>query len=388
MLRATRLAGRKPAEPPSPPGGRHAVVIGAGLAGCSVAHALAARGWRITLIEQRERVAQEASGNHAGSFHPMFARDDTPLARLTRNAFLHGVAAWRAIEARGHPIAFDACGALQLPGERQGEAGMPDASAWPPDLVRNVDREAASTLTGVPLAHGGLWFPGGGWLVPASLCRAQLRDAGAAVAARFGMRVAACDYVDGAWHALDAAGGRIASAPVIVFANAEDAMRLHPHLAESMRPVRGQVTYLPQSVLPDLRACVLGRAYLVPPIDGRIVCGATYLPGDIDTSLRDAEHADNLRRCGAVLSATLPDLRPELLDGRAGLRAVARDRLPLIGALGQNAWCATGLGSRGILWGTLAGAVIAAQLEGEPAVLEQALLRAIDPARCARSRPA
>ena len=66
------------------------------------------------------------------------------------------------------------------------------------------------------------------------------------------------------------------------------------------------------------------------------------------------------------------------------MRAVTRDRLPMMGALGSDAWCATGFASRGILWGTLAGEVIAAQLEGEPAPLEAPLLRAVDPRRFAR----
>ncbi|TGR35978.1 bifunctional tRNA (5-methylaminomethyl-2-thiouridine)(34)-methyltransferase MnmD/FAD-dependent 5-carboxymethylaminomethyl-2-thiouridine(34) oxidoreductase MnmC, partial [bacterium M00.F.Ca.ET.199.01.1.1] len=36
---------------PFAPDERHAVVIGAGLAGCAVVERLAARGWRVTLLE-------------------------------------------------------------------------------------------------------------------------------------------------------------------------------------------------------------------------------------------------------------------------------------------------------------------------------------------------
>jgi tRNA 5-methylaminomethyl-2-thiouridine biosynthesis bifunctional protein len=211
-----------------------------------------------------------------------------------------------------------------------------------------------------------------------------LQDAGEAIEARFGVAVAHCEYADGAWHARDAAGAPLGQAPVVVFANALDAMRLAPPLVQAMQPVRGQVTYLPPASLPTLAACVLGRAYLLPAADGRIVCGATYQPGENDLPPGAADHADNLRRCAAILATGLPPLDPGALAGRAGLRAVARDRLPLIGALGQDAWCATGFGSRGILWGRLAGEVIAAQLEGEPLALEKALLRTIDPLRFTR----
>jgi len=384
MLRATRLKGRGPPLPAAPAGGRHALVIGAGLAGCGVAQALAMRGWRITLLERAAAPALEASGNPAGTFHPVFARDETPLTRLTRNAFLHGTAAWRRVEARGGRIDWQACGALQLPGARQGITGVPDTGAWPEALVRDVGRDEASALTGVTLREGGLWFAGGGWVDPGSLCRAQLGDAGAALTQRFDAAVATCEHDDAGWHALDASGHRIASAPVIVFANAGDALRLQPRLTGAVRLIRGQVTFLPAAALPSLRACVLGRAYLVPAADGRIVCGATYQPGDSDLATRAADHTDNMQRCVAALGADLPVLDPGLLGGRAGLRMVTTDRLPLIGALGQDAWCAAGFASRGILWGGLAGEVIAARLEGEPAPLEAGLLRAIDPARFAR----
>ncbi len=383
MLRATRLKGRAPPPPGLPAGGRHALVIGAGLAGCGVAHALAARGWRITLLERARASALAASGNSAGTFHPMFAREETPLTRLTRNAFLHGTAAWRAIESRGGQIAWQACGALQLPGQRQGAAGIPDAGAWPAELVRNVDRAEARALTGVALQQGGLWFPGGGWLDPASLCRAQLQDTGDAVEAVFEAGVARCEYTGGAWHAVAGNGERLASAPAVVFANASDAMRLSPQIATTMRSVRGQVTLLPQTGLPALAACVLGRAYMLPARAGHIVCGATYQPDDPGLDVRAADHDDNLRRCGAALEGGLPQPDPAVLEGRAGIRAVTRDRLPMIGALGGDAWCATGFASRGILWGTLAGEVIAARLEGEPAPLEAPLLRAVDPRRFA-----
>jgi len=388
MLRATRLKGRGPPPACVPAGGRHALVIGAGLAGCGVAHALAMRGWHITLLERAGAAAAAASGNPAGTFHPVYARDETPLTRLTRNAFLHGTAAWRAIEARGQRIDWQACGALQLPGPRQGGAGVPDTGAWPAALVRSVGRAEAGALAGVALREGGLWFAGGGWVDPASLCRAQLGDAGAAVTQRYDAGVAGCEHAGGQWHASDAAGRRIASAPAIVFANAGDVLRLQPQLAAAVRLIRGQITFLPAAALPSLRACVLGRAYLIPAARGRIVCGATYQPGDADLATRAADHADNLQRCAAALAIALPALPaldPAALAGRTGLRMVCGDRLPLIGALGQDAWCAAGFASRGILWGSLAGEVIAARIEGEPAPLEAGLARAIDPARYLRA---
>lgn len=387
-------------RPPSfVPAELRAIVIGAGLAGCGVTHALARRGWTVTLIDRQRTPAQEASGNLAGTFHPVMSRDDNLLARLTRNAFLNNLRAWQALSTH-QPLTWDVCGALQLPSERRRGAGLPPVDDWPAELVRAVTMDEACQLTGAPLKDGGLWFSQGGWLNPASLCAAQLADAASQHSAHlvriFASEVTRCEYSQGEWSALNAAETTLARAPVIIFANALDAAALLPRHALPLTAVRGQLTHLPADALPDLKACVCGNGYLLPSLAGQIVSGATYGPADTATDTRAEDHADNLRRVREIVSTSLSALDPAALAGRAALRAVTPDRLPLIGALPDpdaksqtpsrtrrlsGAFCALGFASRGILWGTLAGEVIAAQLEGEPAPIEKDLLAAIDPAR-------
>ena len=49
---------------------KHAVVIGAGIAGCQTAWHLVQQGWQVTLIEREDKIAQHASGNPAGLISP------------------------------------------------------------------------------------------------------------------------------------------------------------------------------------------------------------------------------------------------------------------------------------------------------------------------------
>ncbi|MFA6311543.1 MAG: tRNA (5-methylaminomethyl-2-thiouridine)(34)-methyltransferase MnmD [Sterolibacterium sp.] len=83
---------------------RSAVVIGAGLAGCSIAERLAARGWQVQLVEAAAAPAQGASGNHAGVLRPQPSLDDNPLARLSRAAFLHARRHLQSLDAAGLPL--------------------------------------------------------------------------------------------------------------------------------------------------------------------------------------------------------------------------------------------------------------------------------------------
>jgi len=398
MLRGHLKPTRQPDRHYAAPEDRHALVIGAGLAGCGVAERLAARGWRITLIDRHAQPAQEASGNLAGTFHPVVSRDDNILSRLTRNAFLHNLRLWRSLEQRGHDLRWKRSGVLQLPGERRRGAGLPDMAGWPADFCALIDADAAGEHCGLALKQGGLWFPDGGWIVPASLCSAQIAAAASAVTCIFSNEIASVRYSNQSWEALDARGRVITAAPVLILANALDAARLMPQLAPALRAVRGQLTYLPSKPFGGLTACICGNGYLLPPIDGQVVAGATYEPGDDAIDTRDSGHADNLARVANILATALPQIDPAALTGRAALRAVTPDRLPLIGALPDPenaaqtparakrlpyAYCATGFASRGILWGTLAGEILASQLEGEPSPVENDLLRAIDPARFA-----
>jgi tRNA 5-methylaminomethyl-2-thiouridine biosynthesis bifunctional protein len=396
MLKGHRAPTREPDRRPPPPRERHALVIGAGLAGCGIAERLAARGWTITLVDRHTQPAQEASGNLAGTFHPVASRDDNQLARLTRNAFLYCEQQWKALEQRGHGLKWAQCGVLQLPGERRRGAGLPNMEGWPEDYATMLETDAAAARCGVSLKQGGLWFPQGGWIVPSSLCLAQLEAAGPAVSTRFGTEVARCEWADDSWHAYDTSGAVIAEAPVLILANALDAARLMPQLSPALRAVRGQLTYLPAEGLESLTACVCGNGYLLPQIEGKVVAGATYEPDDEDASTRGSGHADNLARVNNILATPLQTGYLSALTGRAALRAVTPDRMPLIGAIPvagnasqtakrakrlPHAYCATGFASRGILWGTLAGEILACALEGEPSPIESDLSNAIDPAR-------
>ncbi|MDZ4359396.1 MAG: FAD-dependent oxidoreductase, partial [Variovorax sp.] len=62
---------------------RHALVIGAGLAGAAACSALARRGWRITLVDAAAGPALGASGLPVGMLSPHVTRSPTPLSRLS-----------------------------------------------------------------------------------------------------------------------------------------------------------------------------------------------------------------------------------------------------------------------------------------------------------------
>jgi tRNA 5-methylaminomethyl-2-thiouridine biosynthesis bifunctional protein len=392
----------------SPRTQRHAIVIGAGLAGCAITERLASRGWRVSLIERHDDLARDASGNPAGVFHPIVWRDDSIAARLTRAGFLYALHRWSELERAGHTLERSHHGLLQIADSIDDASAIASAIkrfGLPPSYVIAVDEREASRLSGQPVARPGWFFPHGGWISPAAICAAQCKAAGDWLNTRFGTEVARINRENGIWTAFDAAGHVLAQAPVLILANAGDAQRLAGLHGLPTRGVRGQLTLLESSPLDGLRVPIVGDGYAVPLGAHRTLTGATYDIDDINTQIQPAGHTENLERVAMMLPALAGfDPQTDALEGRVAFRSVTSDRMPMIGALADEtaaradasrlsgAWPldlprtpglygAFAFGSRGLVWSTLAAELIAAQIEGEPWPIERELADAIDPAR-------
>ncbi len=374
---SARFAGESNRHEPALP--QRVAVIGAGVAGASVAHALAQRGIEVTVLERAAAMAQGASGNPVGVFRPLVSRDDSRASRLTRAAFLHDLRAWAALPG----VEWARCGVLHLAkdagaAEKQKQA-LAD-TAPPEELARWVDLDEARELANWPVAAAGVFYPAAGWVVPASLCRAWLDHRG--IQLRTGCAVARLNKVPAGWQLLDEAGAVLAEADAVVLANARDASTLVPDQAWPLHSVRGQITQLPPGSLPEITRVIAREGYVAPGI-GRPLVGATYEHDDDDTAPRTASDLSNLARLEAILPGADERFHASEVSGRASLRATLPDRLPLVGAVDAHPglYVAAGYGSRGVVWAGLLGEALADLMTGQPLPLEADLMRAIAPGR-------
>jgi tRNA 5-methylaminomethyl-2-thiouridine biosynthesis bifunctional protein len=131
--------------------------------------------------------------------------------------------------------------------------------------------------------------------------------------------------------------------------------------------VRGQASWT-AALGPGAPAAAWG-GYVLPTRDGRLF-GATHDRGDAGADLRIDDHARNL----AILARGLPKLAERLagapLEGRAAVRAVTPDRLPLAGPAGPpGLYALAGFGSRGFAFAPLLAEHVAALALGAPSPL-------------------
>ena len=378
---------------------RRAIVVGAGLAGATSAFALAERGWQVQVIEAGTGVAAEASGNPAGVLMPRLNADMDAGARFHLAAFLNTVAWLEALEGRGLDTGFHRSGVLQLDIRRRHVRRI--HPALPPDVVTAVEREAAQSLAGRPLAGDALFYPAGGWLSPPHLCR-QLLDH-PAIEVRTGMAVEQLLPADDRWRLHT--DTTILEAPIVILANGAAAMDTLPGLHWNLQRVRGQISFLdaPRTDWPALPVC--GDGYVTPTGDPFLVIGATFDSSCHDPALREADHRANLD----TLRQSLPTLAAHPVSGgRVGFRTTSPDRLPVLGAVPDADFFRTayadlrhgphrrplpparylpGLhvtsahGSRGLATCPFAAMQLAALLEGEPLPLLRDQQQATHPGR-------
>ncbi|MGE5336961.1 MAG: tRNA (5-methylaminomethyl-2-thiouridine)(34)-methyltransferase MnmD, partial [Gemmatimonadota bacterium] len=303
-------------EPPAAyRGERSAVVIGAGLAGATVAHALARRGWHVQVVERERAPASRASGLPWGLLYPQITADDSVLARLTRAGFYASRRALRTLAAAGgERILWQVCGVFRQAGDVAEEAewrALAVRLQLPSQFARFVDVGEAGRLLGAAPLRGGWWFADGALVSAATWCAQALVPP--SISLRCGCAVERLERAGDAWLARAADGRALASAPVAVVASALDAPRLL-HGSAAVVAVRGRITQVEPAAFASLRAGLTGDGYLLHGPDGWSGVGATYetrMPGDETISALDdgRAQASNLARAPRLLAAP-PTLKP------------------------------------------------------------------------------
>jgi tRNA 5-methylaminomethyl-2-thiouridine biosynthesis bifunctional protein len=308
-----------------------AIVIGAGLAGCHTAQALAKRGLQVTVID-RDNIASAASGNPQGILYTKLSPDPGALNQFTLSSFLYALTHYQILLAEQR-IRGDLCGVLQLmqSAREQSQYQQLRLLLEHQDWLQFLDGEQGSQLCGLAINDKAIFYPKAGWLSPPSICAAMLDHPNIQLIEKSEVT---CLIHDGSNWQLECDGGKcILSADTVVIANSNDAGQFSQTAPLAIKSIRGQLSYLPATALSQQPNCVIcAEGYLAPAMDGQICLGASFNLRDKDTELRDEEHDWNLQQ----LKNIQPDLLAETVrpsGGRASLRCASTDYMPIVGGV-------------------------------------------------------
>jgi tRNA 5-methylaminomethyl-2-thiouridine biosynthesis bifunctional protein len=355
-----RLEGRLPGATIETPPPRVAI-IGAGIAGASLARAFEAQGATAAVY------ASEAPAASAGPAALVAPRLDAGLAEP---AALFAQAFTRARRVyRSRPDVVVSEGALQLAIGRKDEqrfAAIAGSNLFEPGSMRRLDIDHVLDRLG-EAAPAGLEIREALVVDPTPLLGVDHISADASRLER----------ADGAWRVLDSDGATIVKADVVCLAAGMASATLAPVLP--LRAVRGQASFAPSV---ELAVTALFGAW-VTPLAGGVVFGATHDRDDERIDEREVDHRRNLDAVAAVLPGLARRLEGRSLTARVGLRATTSDYLPIAGQLTPGLFALTGLGSRGFTLAPLLAEHVAAMALGRPSPLPEPLSRLVDPHRFA-----
>lgn len=361
-----RLEARLPGEAQDPPL-RRVAIVGAGIAGAAAARAVRALGGEPVVIEAEHHGAG-GSGNPAALVTPRLDAGLGDAARLFAQAFGRATALYAEI-----PAAVLSQGVLQLASEerdrdRYGRIAASDV--FEPGALAMLDAGAVTTRLGEP-APAALDQAGALVVQPAPILAAWTGDV-------IHARVASIARDGEGWSLCDAEGREIVRAHAVILAAALASRDLAPGLP--LQPVRGQASWAPGAT--PVPAAAWG-GYVLPAPDG-LLFGATHDRDDDAGDLREADHRRNLETLAAALPELATRLRDVPLEGRASVRAVTPDRLPVAGELEPGLFALTGFGSRGFSLAPLLAEHVAALALGAPSPIGRAAAGLVAPDRFVR----
>lgn len=348
------------------------VIIGGGVIGLTIAHALTLRGVSDVLLVERARLGKEASAAAAGMLAPQAeaneADDFFNLCCLSRDMYPTFVAALR--EETGIDSELDRTGTLYLAFTEHDQSELEHRYDWQVRAelaVQKLTSTEARTLEPCisERVRGALKFPN-----DIQVENRRLLSALIAANEKFGVRLMTATTVEsirinrGRIEGAETSRGFVSTGKIVVsggawssFIKIRNADSPNPRI----EPVKGQmVCFDSTDSTPNLARHVIysPRGYLVPRRDGRVLAGSTTEHAGFDKEVT-ALGVHSILSNALEISPRISDL--PLIGFWAGLRPRAHDSLPVLGSGEEirGLMFATGHYRNGILLAPITGELIA-----------------------------
>ncbi len=399
----------------SNPVNKTAIVVGAGIAGCSTAFSLAKRGWKVTVIDQNT-VASGASGNAQGVLYAKLSAEMNLHSQFYLSGYLFSLNNLKQQLSNNNN--WNSCGVLQLATNQKEQKRQQNfCNKYQLDeVVVGVNQQQASKLAGIDIPYSGLFFKDGAWVYPHAWCSKLLANENITVLENtqvekiVKLENTGTDNNNWLVHTkiTDGINNSGITSQALIVCNANSA-KLLDHLSFlPTKPVAGQVTQLTAQAI-NLNTVLCGDHYVAPSHNGQLNFGASYRIKSDNTEILASENEANIEN----LKSAFPSIGDQLdmsvsPTGRASVRCTSPDYTPIAGPIcdellfiddfsklkknrkwkfKQQARFVSGLyiniahGSRGLTSAPLCAELIAAHITGEPLPMPKAQADMLSPNR-------
>lgn len=368
-------------------------ILGAGIAGLTIAQKLHKQGKNVTLIDRQKQPCLETSGNPQAMIMPAFTLNDSIEARFYLSAFLYAI--------KHYPINYyHQVGVHEL-------AFTDKQRAWQDKLLCNFDLPNAL----VRKYQAGMLFSSAGWLDTQGYAQSVFKM----INNYLQVEITKITSHNNQWH-LYTENNLAHTTDVLILANGINLKKLFPDYQLPIVPKHGEISYFnsidsdPQ--ISDCPHIQLNNGYITPSWKGQQAIGASFDPLPNGEWYKKPQTTQDHWEKNKELWINTPyfDLLNNITSNkaRAGIRVTTPDHLPICGAIinqnqfakdyhdichgkhwkqyplpqpMENLYLLTGLGSRGFTSAPLLAEFLCNQILGHPQVLNKQLQNAINPNR-------
>lgn len=388
-------------------------VIGAGIAGCCLAHRLQKEGHVVTLFDRNSAAGCEGSGNRIGLIKPRLDLDKRGFGTFNTQGYLFAVDYYDELERLGLPVWVGERGLFEMAediGDELRQKSLVDQKILSQDDMNLITQKDVSNRLGVHVPKGGLWYARSGCVEPVKLCQALSKS----IKTEFGQDISSMERIGDQWL-LKNNDSVVFKGDCVVLATAGETQKLNSFCDLHFEGRRGQVTYVRScdETMP-LRHAMSCSGYVMPTLfkhEDEIchLVGATFEKWSDFTdksylSLRDDSHEKNLVK----FNRFFPQVDMDIIGGRVGMRAMTLDHLPMVGPIysdedyvekyerlkhGPRAqvfekasyvdglYVMAGLGARGIQTAPLLAELLTSYISGTKSPVDEIVREALHPAR-------
>ena len=293
-------------------------VIGTGITGCMLSYMLARKGIEVDLFEQSDSICSAASSHEMLVTYPRLSAHDSPFGRFNLQSYIYATNFYDNL----HTTAWKKTGVILLNHDESTEKRQSSLLEKRSDgmIYQYVNCDEATEISGIKLQLNGLLYKDAGYILPNEICRflidspkinlftsSEVKNLSTSKGiTSFTVNEKDYEYKD-----------------VCLCAGSDTSKLIE---VEGFNRKRGQVTHIKtRDNISNIKLPVCAKGYISPQVNDLHIVGSSYSDED-HAELTEEEHLSNLRNLRLIYDDDV------VVDsGRAGLRAVSKDHMPIVG---------------------------------------------------------
>ena len=342
-------------------------VIGSGIAGCTVSHLLSDQGISVDLYEQEEDICSGASSHELLITYPRLSAHDTPYGRFNLHAYVYATNFYKNLKSS----AWRQTGVLVLNHDSESNKRQNSLTQVRSDnlIFSELNSKEATDIAGIEITTSAMLYKDAGYILPKQICEELIENPKINLLLSTPIQKV-IETENKVYLLIDNEKEEYDFVCLCTGSDTEKILKL-----EGFSKKRGQVTHVKSKPkLSGINLPICGKGYISPEINKIHVVGSSY--SDINSlDILEEEHQHNLDNLKVISGEQV-----EIKTGKAGLRAVSKDHMPVVGNMGRVI-INTCHGSRASVTAPICADIVSSLISGKAAPLENRELDSLSPNR-------